>query len=171
MTAVGNKISDVSNLVKKPKKTDYDAKILDIESKFFTTADYNRFTNQTLNAKVKQKRLVDKCPIAGFINNADLDKKAATLATKADLKAEQDKIIKLQAFDSSYFRGKSHFEDDGTQNYLVFQPMYKYFKKIYISSWKSKGLSDDTIKPPSIFDNSLAPALSYIGNKTRIKFD
>ena len=80
----------------------------------------------------------------------------------------------MQAFDSSY-RGKSHFEDDGTQNYLVFQPMYKYFKKIgntdYISLWKSKGLSDETIKPPSIFDNSLAPALSYIGNKTRIKFD
>ena len=33
-------------------------------------------------------------------------------------------------FDSSYFRGKSYFQDDGTQNYLVFQPMYIYFKKI-----------------------------------------
>ena len=78
----------------------------------------------------------------------------------------------MQAFDSSYFQGKSHFEDAGTQNYLVFQPMYKYFKKIgntdYISSWKSKGLSDE---PPSIFENSLAPALRYIGNKTRVKFD
>ena len=41
--------------------------------------------------------------------------KVATLATKAELKAEQDKIIKLQAFDSSYFCGKSHFEDDGTE--------------------------------------------------------
>ena len=26
---------------------------------------------------------------------------------------------KLQAFDSIYFRNKSHFEEDGTQNYLV----------------------------------------------------
>ena len=32
----------------------------------------------------------------------------AKLATKAELKEEQDKIIKLQAFDSSYFCGKSH---------------------------------------------------------------
>ena len=34
------------------------------------------------------------------------------LTTKAELKEEQDKIIKLQAFDSSYVRGKSYYEDD-----------------------------------------------------------
>ena len=59
----------------------------------------------------------------------------------------------MQAFDSSYFRGKSNFEEDGTQNYLIFQPMYKYFKKIgntdHISAWKSKGLSDEIVKPLS----------------------
>ena len=43
---------------------------------------------------IKSKELVYKSPISGFINNADL---------KAELKAEQDKIIKLQAFDSSDF--------------------------------------------------------------------
>ena len=37
--------------------------------------------------------------------------------------------MKVQAFDSSYFHGKSNFEDDDTQYYLVFQPVYKYFKK------------------------------------------
>ena len=86
-------------------------------------ADYNKFTNKKLHLKIKQKELVSKSEIAGFINNADLDKKVGTLATKAELKAEQDKITKLKAFDSSYFCGKSHFEDDGTQHYLVFQPM------------------------------------------------
>ena len=35
--------------------------------------------------------------------------KLTTLATKAELKAEQNKITKLQTFDSSYFRGNSHF--------------------------------------------------------------
>ena len=41
----------------------------------------------------------------------------ATLPSKAELKAEQDEISKLQAFNSSYFRrNKSHFEDDSTQN-------------------------------------------------------
>ena len=36
----------------------------------------------------------------------------------------------LQTFDSIYFRVKSHFEEDGTQNYLVFQPVYRYFKRV-----------------------------------------
>ena len=30
---------------------------------------------------------------------------------------------KLETFNSIYFRGKSHFEDNGTQNWLVFQPI------------------------------------------------
>ena len=40
----------------------------------------------------------------------------------------------------------------------------------YISSWKSKGLSAESIKPPTTSDNSLTPALSYYGTKTRVKF-
>ena len=83
-------------------------------------------------------------------------------------------LNKLKTFDSSYFIGKSHFEEDGTQNYLVFQPMYRYFKMItntdYISSWKSKGLSAKSIKPPATSDNSLTPALNYYDTKTRVKF-
>ena len=42
----------------------------------------------------------------------------------------ENELKKLQKFDSSYFRGKSYFEEDGTQNYLVFQPMYRYFKRV-----------------------------------------
>ena len=80
---------------------------------------------------------------------------------------------KLKTFDSSYFIGKSHFED-GTQNYLVFQPINKYFEMItntdYVSSWKSKGLFAENIKPPTTSDNSLTPALSYYGTKIRVKF-
>ena len=40
----------------------------------------------------------------------------------------------------------------------------------YISSWKSKGLSAESIKPPTTSDNSLTPALNYYGTKTRAKF-
>ena len=36
----------------------------------------------------------------------------AILATKAELKAEQGKTKKLQAFDLSCFIGKIHFEED-----------------------------------------------------------
>ena len=51
----------------------------------------------------------------------------------------ENKFLKVKRIDSSYFRGKNHFEEGGTQNYLVFQPMYKYFGKIgnTISEWTS----------------------------------
>ena len=42
--------------------------------------------------------------------------KLAILATKAELKTEQDKIVKLEVFDSSYFLGKTFFGNDGFQN-------------------------------------------------------
>ena len=40
----------------------------------------------------------------------------------------------------------------------------------HISSWKSKALSDETIKQPAASDNSFTPSLSYYGTKTRVKF-
>ena len=47
--------------------------------------------------------------------------------------------------------------------------MNRYFKKISntksISSWKSKGLSEEVIKPPAINNNSFAPKLEYIEKK------
>ena len=52
--------------------------------------------------------------------------------------------------------------------------MFRYFKIItntdYISSWKSKGLSAESIKPPTTSNNSLTPPLSYYGTKTWVKF-
>ena len=78
---------------------------------------------------------------------------------------------KLKTFDSGYFIGKSHFEEDGTQNYLVFQPMGKYFKlmtnTLYILSWQSKGLSNENIDPPNTI---LSPLIDYVGKKIRVKF-
>ena len=42
----------------------------------------------------------------------------------------ENELKKLRTFDSSYFIGKSHFDEDGTQNYLVFQPINRCFKVI-----------------------------------------
>ena len=47
---------DVSGLV---KETNYDAKILDIDKKYFTASDYNKFTKGLLPAKTKEKELID----------------------------------------------------------------------------------------------------------------
>ena len=70
--AVKNKIPNVSGLVK--KKKNYDAKIKYIKGKYFTTSDYNKFTNDTFDAKIKQKELVNKSDISVFLNGFDLNK-------------------------------------------------------------------------------------------------
>ena len=52
----------------------------------------------------------------------------------------------------SYFIGKSHFEEDGTQNYLLFQPIVYNYLVFHTSA------------------NSLNPTLSYYDTKIRVKF-
>ena len=82
----------------------------------------------------------------------------------------QANLITKTDFHAKLSKSQSHM----SQNYLVFQPINKYFKMItntdYISSWTSKGLSAESIKPPATSDNSLAPSLDYYGNKIRVTF-
>ena len=90
--------------------------------------------------------------------------------TKNKNKLEDNAMdIKLLSLGNSMFDGGDNF-----QGCLIVQPVYKYFQTTtttnYISSWKSKGLSAESIKPPTTSDNSLTPALSYYGTKTRVKF-
>ena len=76
--------------------------------------------------------------------------------------------------DLSYYRGKQYFEEgSGKQNYLAFLPLKKYFKLNSVAGvvdhvlpWQSKGLSNESIKPPIITNNSLTPELNYYGTKT-----
>ena len=67
-----------------------------------------------------------------MITKADFDAKLSSLSRKIAANKFKNVLVenelkKLKAFDLSYFIGKSHFEEDGTQNYLVFQPLNKYF--------------------------------------------
>ena len=165
LTTVENKIPDVSNLV---KKTDYLTKVTEIENKltdhnhdkYIDTPEFNKLATDVFNARLAQANLITK---------TDFDAKLSSLNRKITQNKSKHLLVenelnKLKTFDSGYFIGKSHFEEDGTQNYLVFQPMYKYFKVItntdYISSWKYKGLSSKSIKPPTTSDNSLSPLLN-----------
>ena len=116
---------------------------------------------------------------ANLITKTDFDVKLSSINRKLTQNKTkhllvENELSKLKTCDSSYFIGKSHFDEDGTQNYLVFQPINKYFKVItntdYISSWRSKGLSSESIKPPTTSGNSLTSILNYYGTKTRIKF-
>ena len=65
----------------------------------------------------------------------------------------ENEINQLKQFSLDYFFGKILFDgEDGIQNYLVFQPMHKYFKTIavvgndsYNYCWQSKWLPDERI--------------------------
>ena len=46
---------DCSNVNDLVKKTDCDAKLSDIEAKCCNTSDYNKFTTEILQAKIKEK--------------------------------------------------------------------------------------------------------------------
>ena len=90
----------------------------------------------------------------------------------------ENELKKLQKFDADYFRGKSHFEEDGTQNYLVFQLIYRYFRRIvgtgsgiYIYFWKSIGLSDERFNSNTASNNKITPELSCYGTKITVEFN
>ena len=118
LTSVENKTSDVSSLV---KKTDYETKISEIEKKltdhnhdrYISTPQFNRLTAEVSDARLAQANLVRK---SDFDNKLiSLNKKINSNKTKHLL--VENKLKKLKAFDSIYFRCKIHFEEDSTQNY------------------------------------------------------
>ena len=47
----------------------------------------------------------------------------------------------------------------------------KFSSGIHISEWKSKGFSDDIIRPPTLSNNKLAPKLSYVDTNIRVELD
>ena len=151
--------------MKKKKLTDHN------HDKYIATPEFNTLAADAFNSKLAQANLITK---------TDFDVKLSSLNRKITANRSKNLLVenelqKLKTFDSSYFVGKSHFEEDGTQNYLVFRPINRYFEVIvntdYVSSWKSKGLSAKSNKPPTTSDNSLTPVLNYYGTKTRVKFN
>ena len=149
LNAIENKIPDVSNLV---KKSDYGTKIKDIENKYITTTEFNKLASDAVNARIVQANLVKK---------TDFD----------------NKIIPL-AKEFSYFHGKNYFDEDGNQNYYIFQPISKYLKVAnvndinYILSWKSRELSDMKIESIKTSNYSLNQRIATCHmSKIKIKFD
>ena len=90
----------------------------------------------------------------------------------------ENELKKLKNLDAAYFRGRSHFEEDGTGSYLVFQPIYRYYRRIvgvgrgnYIYFWKSIGLSDERLNSNTASNYKITPELSYYGTKIRVEFN
>ena len=131
LTAVENEIINVSGLV---KKADYNTKISETENKvsdhdhdkYIATPEFNILAARVFNARLAQTDLVTKTDFDTKLQS--LSKRITSNKTKHLL--VENEFKKLQKFDSSYFRGYDHFEEYGTQNYLVFQPMYRHFKGV-----------------------------------------
>ena len=115
-------------------KTDYSTKVSEIKKKlidhnhekYITTPEFNKLTAEGVPARLKQENLVTETDFAHKLKS--FNQKINSNKTKHLL--VENELKKLKTFDSNHFIGKIRFEEDGTQNYLVFQPMYGYFKRI-----------------------------------------
>ena len=114
------------------KKTDYETKVIEIENelnnhnhdKHIDTQEFNKLAADVFNARLKQANFVTKTDFGDKLSN--LNRKITSNKTKHVL--VENELKKLKTFDSSYSIGKNYFEEDGTQNCLVFQPIRRYFK-------------------------------------------
>ena len=80
--------------------------------KCITTPEFNNFAADVFNAKLAQANLIAK---------TDFDAKLSSLNSKTTSNKwkhllVENELKKLKTFDSSYFIGKGHFEEDGAQN-------------------------------------------------------
>ena len=168
-------------LVVQLKITNYDTKIGKLENKisdhnhdkYITTAEFHTLAADVFNARLAQANLTTKIDFDAKLSS--LNRKITANKTKHLL--VENELKKLKTSDSGYFIGKSYFEEYGTQNYLVFHPMYRYSKIIagvgngsYIYYWRSKGLSDQRINSITTSNYSVTPNISYYGSKTRVEF-
>ena len=112
---------------------------------------------------------------ANLVKKTDFDNKLSDLNRK--IVSNKTKDISI-AKELSYFHGKSYFDEDGNQNYHIFQPISKYLKVAYIGdinyilSWKSKGLNDVKIESIKTNNYSLNPRIDlHDMSKIRMKFN
>ena len=85
-----------------------------------------------------------------------------------DAESNQEKIEKTEKIktnDFGFVSGKSYLNNDRSQNYLIFQLIFKTFTMPTGDTntnivWNSKGLSGGSINPLTTDNNSLAPKLN-----------
>ena len=116
LAAVENNISDISNLV---KKTNYNTKITEIENKlnnhnhdkYLDTPEFNKLAKDIFNATLAQANLITKTDFDAKLSRINIE----ITENKTKNLLVENGLNKLKTFESSYFTGKSHFEQDGTQ--------------------------------------------------------
>ena len=162
LTAIENKISDAGNLVKKPY---YNTKISETEKKstdhdhdkYIISPEFKKLTAENFAARLAQEYFASKSDIPNFVKKI---KQKVTSNKTTNLLVENE-FKNAQTFDSSLFIGQRYFNNDRAQVYLIFQPIYKTITTFSglpdtISDQESKGLSNETFKPPYTANKSLS---------------
>ena len=130
------------------KKTDFNAKITEVQGKipsisglatsFALTAvenkipDISRLATSSALTAVENK----KPDITGLVTKIDFDSKLKAISDRVTKNKSKHLLVdnelkKLKALDLNYFKGKNYFEESGSQIYLTFQPINKYFKRTF----------------------------------------
>ena len=145
-----------------------------MKGKHITNSDYNKFTKEILDERIKQNELVNKSDVSNLLKDSNLNKKLGTLATESDPKAEQDIIATLQTHDLSCFLGEIFFGDEDSQIIFVYQPtrdtleLKKGKGTDYVLSWKSKEVYTSKLKQ---LYTAFLHSMKLSGYKVRKKFD
>ena len=98
----------------KKKLTDHN------HDKYITTPEFNTLAADIFNARLVQANLITK---------TDFDDKLSSLnrkitSSKSKHLLVENELKKLKKLIQVILFSKSHFKEDGTQNHLVYQPMY-----------------------------------------------
>ena len=147
-------------------KTDFDAKLSSLDRKITQNKTKHLLVENELNT------LENKIPdVSILVKKTDCNTKLAEI----DGKIAKNSLTKLGKILLPYVSKDIFDAEDGNQTYLIFQPVHRYIKIIantkYISGWKSKRLSDESIKPFPTSDNSLTPLIDYYSYCIRVKFN
>ena len=154
------------------KKTDYATEITKIKNYYVTNAAIPSRLND----------LIQKTHFNSELENVDdkvAENSSCILLYENRLKQKESRTENLERYES-YLKGKNYFDDnDGTQNYLVFQCVYKWFKRVidnisnntYVHYWQSKGLSNEKLNTPGTnSNNDQAPLVQYDNTRISLKF-
>ena len=154
-------------------KTDFDAKLSSLNRKVTQSKTKHLLVENELTT------LENKIPdVSSLVKKTYYNTKVTEIDTKVS--KVDGKIVKTILGVEKLFivlsLGNVLFDGgDGSQTYLIFQLVHKYIKIIantkYISEWKPKGLSNESMKPFPTSDNSLTPLIDYYDYNIRVRFN
>ena len=87
--------------------------------KYITTPEFNKLTAENFAERLKQENLVTETDF----NNKLTSLNRKITSNKTNQLVTENELKRLKTFDQGYFVGRNYFDESGTQNYYIFQPI------------------------------------------------